>query len=673
MAEIMAPAGSREQLVAAVRSGAHRVYFGCGEFNARRNADGFDSPGSVIEYCHARGVKATAALNILLTDDELPRAAALIQQVAQAGGDGIIIQDLAAYRLAKEICPGLPLHASTQMTVHNVQGAKALEAMGFSRGVLARELSLEEIRAIRQATAMELEVFVHGALCMCVSGQCYLSSLLGGRSGNRGLCAQPCRLPFTRADGKGYALSLKDMSHLSRLKELADMGVDSFKIEGRMKRPEYAAAAVTQALAALDGKQPDEQLLGAVFARSGFTDGYLTGKRTEDMFGHRVKEDTADTGKVLPLLSALYRKERQQVPVDMELTVLREEPIALTLTAENQSVTVNGPPPSPAVKRPLTYDFAKECLFKCGGTPYLPAGFSARIGEGLNLPIPVLKDLRKAGLAQLTRLRVDAQKRPVGNCPTVDSIPYRPARPPFVYVAAETFEQVEQLPADRIYLPAGEILRRPGLAAGWGKRLFADLPALSFAGGGWEELLTKVKAAGISGVRVQNIGAVPLAKAMGFTVSGGTGLNILNTVALEEYAGLGLDDATLSFELTGGGLSRLGGKLPRGVTVYGYLPLMRMRACPLKRGNSCGDCPGRGILTDRKGVRFSLKCHERRFTTLYNSVPLYLGDKKLPVDFTLLEFTGESPAECRERYAQVMRREKPNFPHTCGLYDRNLL
>ncbi|MBR6549385.1 MAG: U32 family peptidase, partial [Clostridia bacterium] len=372
MAEIMAPAGGWEQLTASVRSGANRVYFGCGGLNARRNADGFNNPTEVIEYCHARGVKATAALNILLTDKDLQQAALLIEEVARAGGDGIIIQDLAAYRLVKEICPDLPLHASTQMTIHNVDGALALEQMGFARAVLARELSFDEIAAIRKATKIELEVFVHGALCMSVSGQCYLSSLLGGRSGNRGLCAQPCRLEFTRTDGKEYALSLKDMSHLAHIKQLADLGIDSFKIEGRMKRPEYAAAAVTQTLNALSGGKADLALLADVFSRSGFTDGYFTAKRNENMFGHRVKEDTANTDKVLPTLTALYRNERQQVPVDMHLTVTADKPITLTLTTQEQSVTLTGATPDQAFNRPLTEAFAKDCLFKCGGTPYLP-------------------------------------------------------------------------------------------------------------------------------------------------------------------------------------------------------------------------------------------------------------------------------------------------------------
>ncbi len=673
MAEIMAPAGGWEQLIASVRSGAQRVYFGCGSLNARRNADGFDHPAEVIEFCHARGVKATAALNILLTDADLETAACLIEQVARAGGDGIILQDLAGYRLVKEICPDLPLHASTQMTVHNIDGAIALEQMGFARAVLARELSFDEIAAIRRATSIELEVFVHGALCMSVSGQCYLSSMLGGRSGNRGLCAQPCRLEFTRSDGKEYALSLKDMSHLKHIRRLAELGIDSFKIEGRMKRPEYAAAAVTQTLAALNGQAPDLALLANVFSRSGFTDGYFTACRDEAMFGHRVKEDTQHTARVLPTLAGLYRAERQQIPVDMTLTVKADKPISLTLTADGQSVTLTGPVPNVAVNRPLTEAFAKECLFKCGGTPYLPQTLTTEIEEGLLVAIPWLKGLRKEGLEQLTNLRVNRHKREVNPHQPVNIIPAPKKRNPVIHVAAQTFEQIENSQAQRYYLPVHTILAHPQKAEAYGKQLFADLPVLAFQAGEWQQQLIALQAAGIQGVRVHHAGALLLAKSMGFMVSGGTGLNITNTVSLQEYHSLGLCDATLSFELTKEAAQGMGGNCPRGVMVYGRMPLMRLRACPLKKGSACGACNGQGSLTDRKGITFPLGCANRQFTTLYNSVPLYLGDKHLPFDFMVAEFTDESPGRCAQVVKWIQTGEKFDQPRTCGLYERVLL
>ena len=672
MAEIMAPAGGMEQLVAAVRSGAHRIYFGCGNLNARRNAKGFDSPEEVIEYCHAHGVKATAALNIVLTDSQLEEAKTLIARVARAGGDGIIVQDLAAARLVKEICPSLPLHASTQMAIHNVQGALMLEQMGFSRAVLARELSLEEIIAIRNATKMELEVFVHGALCMSVSGCCYLSSMLGGRSGNRGLCAQPCRLDFKRGN-KPYALSLKDMSHLEYLPKLVEMGIDSFKIEGRMKRPEYVAAVVHEARCALEGKKPNTELLRSVFSRSGFTDGYLKGNRTEEMFGYRNKEDTKDTAKILPTLSELYRKERQQIPVDMRFVAKKGNACQLTITAPETEITIEGEIPVEAVNRPLTKEFVKDCLFRCGGTPYLPNGFHCDLDDGLMLSMASLKSLRKQGLEQLTALRLKTYQR---TCIDYEiQIPlYTPQKEKELYIAANTFSQIEGIfDAYRYYLPAKEIINNPEKAKSYGETLFATLPALAFSDTRLEILLTKLKEIGITGVQVQNIGMIAPSKELGFIVSGGTGLNITNSLALEEYKALGLWDTLVSFELAEKQYKTLGGTLKRGMVGYGHLPLMRMRACPLKQGKACGNCKGKGILKDRKGMEFPISCDNKEYTTLYNPVPLYLGDKPCHTDYWLLQFTTETPEECKGITNMFINGEKPNFNRTCGLFERSLL
>lgn len=675
MAEIMAPAGSQEQLTAAIRSGADCIYFGCGHLSARRYAQGFDDPAAVIDFCHARGVKAVAALNIVLTDHELPEAVRLIGEVAKAGGDGLIVQDLAVAALAKAICPALPLHASTQMTIHNVEGAKALEAMGFRRAVLARELTMSEIESISKETSLELEVFVHGALCMSVSGCCYLSSTLGGRSGNRGVCAQPCRLNFVREDQKPYALSLKDMSCLKWLPKLAKLGIHAFKIEGRMKRPEYVAAVITQVSAALAGQKPDMSLLADVFSRGGFTDGYIAGRRNEMMFGHRTKEDTVNTKKALAGLTQLYRHERQRIPLAMKLSVKAHQPVSLTLYADNNQVTIVGEEPVPAKERPLTKEFARDCLFRCGGSPYLPQEFTAAIEPGLMFPMAALKMLRRKGLEQLTAARLAASRRLINHVKLPTEKRYTPANSLSVQVAAQSFEQVKDFPMpERLYIPWHEILSQPEETHRWRPVLFADLPALHFNSQTFKDLLLQLKAAGITGVRVQNIGDIPPAVEMGFTVSGGAGLNITNTMALQEYKRLGLQDTLLSFELPKAPLRELGGTIKRGMLLYGHLPLMHMRACPLKRGTRCGDCKGEGVLTDRKGMSFRVVCSQRNFTTLYNPIPLYLGDKgTLPVDFGVVQFTNELPDICLKRYQMVLQQAKPDFDRTCGLYERTLL
>jgi len=318
--EILAPAGGQEQLIAAVRSGADAVYLGTRSFNARRNAENFDgeSLSEAVKYCHGRGVRVHATVNTLVKDAELQSLYKEIEMLAAFGIDAVIVQDLAVAELFQRHCPSMPLHASTQMVIHNLEGALAAEELGFSRVVLARELTIEEIRKICSGTKIQIETFVHGALCMSISGQCYLSSILGERSGNRGLCAQPCRLGF-KSGSRDYALSLKDMSHISHIGELMEAGVSSLKIEGRMKRPEYVAAAVSACREAVSGKAADLTDLQAVFSRSGFTDGYITGKRNLEMFGHRTREDVEASKTVLGKIASSYRNELSRIPVDMKL------------------------------------------------------------------------------------------------------------------------------------------------------------------------------------------------------------------------------------------------------------------------------------------------------------------------------------------------------------------
>ena len=264
--EVLAPAGSRQALEAAVRAGADAVYLGLTDFNARRTAGNFDAAAlqEAAAFCRARGVKCYLAFNTELLDGELPRAEQALCAAGAAGVDAVIVQDLAAAALVRRCVPGAALHASTQMSVHSPAGIRQLAALGFSRAILAREMSLAELRAAAKESPIELEVFVHGALCMSVSGQCYMSAFLGGRSGNRGLCAGPCRLPFSaaRCPREGdFHLSLKDHSHLSSLPALREAGITSVKIEGRLRGPEYVAAAVAACVAARDGAPYDEELL----------------------------------------------------------------------------------------------------------------------------------------------------------------------------------------------------------------------------------------------------------------------------------------------------------------------------------------------------------------------------------------------------------------------------
>jgi len=405
--EVLAPVGGEEQLLAAVRCGADAVYFGLQNFNARRNASNFNGENlkASIDYCHERNVSVAITINTIVHDSEIEEMHKAVDEAALNGADALIIQDFAVARYVKDKWPDMTMRASTQMAVHNSEGIKILRDYGFSQFVLARELSLDEIKRIYDETGAYLESFVHGAHCMSVSGNCYMSSFIGCRSGNRGLCAQPCRLDWKLGDND-YALSLKDLSYIKSIKDLADAGVSSIKIEGRMKRPEYVAEAVRQCRNAVDGLDVQTDTLKAVFSRSGFTDGYLSGKRNHTMFGYRTKEDVVSAANVLPQLTKLYEKDPQTIPVDMFLYAYENDNSQLTVSCEDVSVTVIGDVPQLAKNLPLTEEYARKSLSKTGGTPYYLNELSLSVGDGLMLPASALNALRREALDKLREERL---------------------------------------------------------------------------------------------------------------------------------------------------------------------------------------------------------------------------------------------------------------------------
>ena len=347
--EVLAPAGGWESLEAAVFAGADAVYLGGPAFGARANAKNFtrEELARAAAFCHGRGVRLHVTVNTLLKDQELPQALEFVEFLCSLPVDAVLVQDMGLFALLRQRAPELPLHCSTQMSLHTPAGVRLLWELGARRAVLAREMSLSEMEEVRGACPMELEAFVHGALCMCVSGQCYLSAMLGGRSGNRGMCAQPCRLPFAAPGGTGHDLSLKDLSLLEEARQLGAAGICSLKIEGRMKRPEYVAAAVSACRHAVDQGAIPAQLaqdLEAVFSRSGFTKGYLTGKRGAAMFGVRRKEDvTQATEKVFAQLRGLYRGERQSVPITLELGEEGDQAVLLARDREGREARASAP------------------------------------------------------------------------------------------------------------------------------------------------------------------------------------------------------------------------------------------------------------------------------------------------------------------------------------------
>ena len=671
---VLAPAGTPAAVTAAVRCGADAVYLGTKNFNARRNAENFDDLAGTVRFCHERGTMVYVTVNTLVTDAETPELLATADEIAAAGADAVIIQDPCVMRLFRDRYPDLPRHASTQTVVHDLDGAKYLEDLGYMTVVLARELTLREMEYICSRISIRAEAFVHGAHCMSVSGACYLSGMLGGRSGNRGVCAQPCRLDW-RCGGADHALSLKDMSLLSHVSELRDAGIGILKIEGRMKRPEYVAAVVTACRQALAGEPWDEESLRAVFSRSGFTDGYLTGKRTKDMFGTRTREDVTGAEKVLRPLAALYEKETPRVGVSMAFA-MDGQGSRLAVSDGTRTVRASGAVPETALTRPTDAESAEKSLTKTGGTPFFVRDFSAEIGPGLMLPASALNALRRTALDQLLSER-GAPLRWEKNAAHALQPPEARDREREPSLWAR-FASAEQIPEggsyEKLLLPLHVVT--PALLGKYGNRLAGELPPALWPEdeAALEKRLRSLREAGLSEAWTDNIYAIPLCRRVGIPLRGGAGLNVLNTESVRHYEAEGLESLTASYELALKSIKALGGEKPLGIVGYGRLPLMRFRNCPLRAQLGCGKCAGRGELTDRRGVRFPVECTEKKVSTMLNSVPLHIADRDLRgLDFVLLYFTRETAAECAAITEDYRLRRKSGSPRTGGLYFRELV
>ena len=663
--EILAPAGGMESLIAGVRSGANGIYLGGKSFNARRNAGNFDNEElkRAVDYCHSHGVKAYLTLNILINDSEWELAYNTVKSALEAGIDAFIVQDIGIIKMIREHFPSARLHGSTQMSIMTPKGAEYAKALGLSRIVLPREMSLDEIKEMIASTDLELELFVHGALCMCVSGQCYLSSVIGSRSGNRGLCAQPCRLPFTaRGDKNEYALSLKDLSLIEHLNELD--GITSLKIEGRMKRPEYVAAAVTAVKNAVNGNfsNNDSFMLKSIFSRSGFTDGYFTAKTGADMFGTRQKEDVVSAAGVIKEISRTYDKENPLLPMDMHFFCKAGEPCVLTAYALGKAVTVKGDIPEAAVNKPMTCDSVASRLSKLGGTQFFPNNITAEVGENLIIPASKINELRRKAVEALTtpeKITVISKPLTVTRYKEKNCIPY----------ANASFKSASQIPHrhpfKNIFIPVDSALEdfienRAGVALPRG--LFGCEDKLSAQ-------LEKLKKAGVTKALCPNIGAYQLAKDMGFTAFGDFGLNIYNSQSAQM-----IDNPILSFELTLEQANRIDAH-NTGVIAYGKIPLMLTRNCPVKKSIGCGECKKNGSLTDRKGYKFDVICSNYPCAEILNPVPIYMLDRldEIKTDFINFYFTTESANEVEQIIELYKSGAKPPFQFTRGLYQRGTL
>ena len=693
MLELLSPAGSMEALRAAVQNGADAVYLGAEGFNARMGARNFslDDLREAVTYCHVRGVQVHLTLNTLAVDRELPGAAELIRHGALLGVDAFIVQDLGLVSLCRQIAPEVPVHASTQMSIHSLEGVRAAAELGCSRVVLARELPEEQIAHICRSSPVEIEVFGHGALCMCYSGQCYFSAVVGRRSGNRGQCAQPCRLPY----GYGrfeqrYPLSLKDSCALAHLRRLEEMGVTSLKLEGRMKRPEYVAVVTRIYRAALDGKpirRSDLDELERVFSRQGFTDGYLRGETGPEMLG--IRGAGREERELLQAARATYENgERPRVPVRFYALIRRDQPALLAVEDDGGRILkCVGETPQTAVNRELTREALAQRLAKTGGTPYYCTEVRAVVEPGLTLSASAVNGLRREALARLTAAR--------GQLPRPALNQYSPplrfeghAGAPVLTAQVRTLEQATEalLAAEPavLYVPLGQLAANPAQARALAQQtnVAAVLPRVV-----WDRenaaVLRQLDAAYAAGVRqvlAGNLGQLSLAVSRGFEVRGDFGLNVFNSRTAAQLRRMGFVSMTASFELLLAQVRDLSKALPTELIAYGRLPLMLTENCLVKNRTGVCSCQGPAVrLVDRTGAEFPVVSDgETCRSVVLNGRKLYLLDRRRSLNGLglwglRLLFTTENPREV-DRIVEAWRSGAPFDPgqHTRGLYLRGV-
>lgn len=683
-------------LIAAVRTGADAVYFGADRFNARRNADNFSGDGikSAIQYAHLNNVKCYLTLNTVIKDSEMQDALELVGEAVSYGIDAVIIQDIGLARLVHNLFPELPLHASTQMSVHSPAALDILKNMGFCRVVPARELTKNELYALCQKAKtldLEVEVFVHGALCMCLSGQCYFSAFLGGRSANRGLCAGTCRLPFSAKGGTGYDLSLKELSLIPYLNELSEMGVTSFKIEGRMKRPEYVASAVTAIRQMVDNGRVEPEistLLEQIFSRDGFTDGYYTKNFGKNMFGIRSEQDKQLTADALSKIHGFYRNEKQKIPLDMYLTVKAGKSALLTAVCEGFSVTVSGDIPEKAINLPLSEERAEATLSKLGGTCYFPKDIKAEIESGLMLPISSLNQLRKAAVLQLNEKRINQIKTTPASASDFAMQQTKNRKVKGFFARFATFEQFKMcldilprlngcsLPAEilinALNLPLSSQIKKALI------NCYAELSRGSTSDRATAKILNELKQHSLKRVICHTLSAVALAAEQDFEIMGGFGLNLFNSHSLKTAEGLNIFNSVISPELSLNEIKNLGDTEKAEIysICYGRQPLMLTRNCPVKNGIGCkGKSNGFCQLTDRKKQSFPVIC-QNGFSEILNCKITDISDSvsTLAADYGFLYLTLETPEETLNVVSSFLNGDSRNgIDYTRGLFKSGVL
>ncbi len=655
--ELLAPAGDKDALISAIANGADAVYFGLDIFNARIRAENFtlDTVEESVRLCHAHGVKAYVTLNTQLYNKELSLMLEYVGKLYEKGIDALIVADFGVASLIKKHYPNFEIHASTQASVHNKNGAELLyNKLGFARVVLARELDKESIEYISKSVDAETEIFVHGAHCMSVSGQCLASFCMGGRSGNRGECAQPCRLPYSIGKEKGYPLSLKDMSLSTHIEDVLNSGAASLKIEGRMKNSSYVGGTVNIWRGLLDKKRSANKqelsTLGALFSRGGFTDGYFTGKIDKSMLGIRTDKD-----KEASLMQGTEAAELEKVGVLLCAELFVGKQSKLTLTHMGKSVTVFGDVVERATNAPMSYDDVKKNLVKFGSTPFYVQALEIKMDDGIMIRNSSLNALRRMGVERLFETGRKAKEIELEPKKTDTSLRK---------IKTALFNKIEQIPEnsdyfDIVFVPITEYFSsKADKTAVNGIKL--PPVVLDKEWNEIEKMLNYAKEQGVRNALVSNIGQIERVKAIGFDLVADFRFNVFNSYTLEFLNSLGINRAIVSPELS---LAQLRDFRNQSIIAYGKLPFMVTHKCVLKDTVGCEKC--KGYIKDRQGALLYAQGIYGHRNVIYNSVPIYMADKIREIEDYSHHFIFSD--EGRDEAYKIIEAYKKGLPANTGI------
>ena len=684
MLELLSPAGSPEAVVAAVQNGADAVYMGLGIFNARRGAKNFSDEEfeKAVRYCRIRDCKVYVTMNTLVGDREMEQAVELARRVSDLGADAILVQDLGLLSVLKKAVPDIPLHASTQMSIHNLAGVEAAAEMGLTRAVLARELSFEQIKFITKHSPIETEIFVHGALCFCHSGQCYMSSLIGRRSGNRGMCAQPCRMEYTMGGRleDSHPLSLKDNCLVDRLRE----------IEGRMKRPEYTGI-VTGIYSKIikERREPtaeEMQTLADAFSRQGFTQGYFNGDKA-DMFGVRAETDKVGEKMFSDARKEYIGKEERRVPVKFYAVVNAGEAVkAAAIDNRGNKVVAFGAEPQKAIRQAINSEVLSDRLGKTGGTPYYCVDAQSRVQSGLYLSASEINELRRKLVTALNERRAVPQPRrslPMPQMPSGQSAVTDPVMIYQVRTAEQLTEELADTRPDYIYIPVKVMHDNFDLVRMFKERGAVPVAVLPRVITDSETkdifvMLRKLFDLGINEALVGNLGHVIIARKAGMKTRADFGMNVFNSYSMDMIRKMGFLSATASFELRLAQVRDMAKCVPTELIAYGRLPLMVSDQCVISHSLGACNCQSPAQLSNRMGSTFPIVREYDHRNVIYNSRKLFMADKNdelcgVGLWGIRLMFTTEGAREC----VQVAKRYKGEGDYqpndlTRGLYYRGV-